>query len=284
MATLSSNEIYVDEVLHRLGKRLPVLPTASLNLLNLLADKNVEYSRLLQALEQFPSIVMRLIALANSVWSAPISPLNSLDMACNRLGLKLVRSVSIALAVAEPFDPSRCASFDAKKFWVNSLMRAEAAGLLAKSEGCLDIHTIRTAALLSNLGLLWLADNMPQETSRAINLANADKDICLNQALKQHYQLGYDEVGEALLRYWRLPVVLQHAVANQFARRHTEQLCIDYVVASAARLVSSLDHKRSHGSEAGIEIAGLDQQDIEQISFQLRDNHAAIQELAQTLF
>ena len=72
----------------------------------------------------------KLISLANSVWSAPTDEVSSLENACARLGFGVVRSTSIAIAVAAPFNPSTCPAFDLEYYWCSVLLTADVASRL----------------------------------------------------------------------------------------------------------------------------------------------------------
>ena len=149
--------------------QLPTLGGQMSNLLEVVSDEDVEYRDLVDAIEQCPSIAARLMFLANSAWAAPAVPITSLEGACGHLGLRLVRSVSIGLAVASPFDPTRCPAFDAARFWSSALSVADGCVWLSEiardSQG-LERQTLYTAGLLHSLGLLWLAEKHPDAVAK----------------------------------------------------------------------------------------------------------------------
>ncbi len=57
-------------------KRIPVLPPGSTYLMQSMMDESLNFRQLAGIVERYPSIAARLIALANSVWSSPVSPIN----------------------------------------------------------------------------------------------------------------------------------------------------------------------------------------------------------------
>ena len=62
--------------------RLPTQPLALPYLLQALSDNDIDYHVLAGIIERFPSIAARLIFLANSAWSAPKTPIASIEPAC----------------------------------------------------------------------------------------------------------------------------------------------------------------------------------------------------------
>jgi len=202
--------------LHRaLGEspEVPVLPPGISWLLEALADDEIELGRLAGVIETFPGIAAKLVAVANSAWAAPRVPIVGVREACVRLGLQVVRSIAIALAVATPFDPGRCPGFDPERFWSSALLCAEAADALASF---VDGHSdgLRTAGLIHHLGLLWLADQRGVETAEAIEARDAGAVPSLEQALSERLGLGYCTVGACLGRAWGLPAPLTTAMAE----------------------------------------------------------------------
>lgn len=186
-------------------------------LLRKLSDNEVGFDELVTTLQQFPSVTARLLAVANSAWSAPRAPVMSLQSACTQLGLALIRSISISVAVSAPFDTKRCPPFDTALFWYSSLLVADGAERLAahcKSDTTIEPRAVHTAGLLHNIGLLWLADKLPDYVMRAFKAAEGVDAAArsVHAALREVVGVGVSEVGGLLLDAWRLPSLLVTAV------------------------------------------------------------------------
>jgi len=223
---------------------LPVLPPGIPYLIQALADEEIDFQELELIIGRFPSIVARLLSLANSSWVAPQIPVTSLKWACSLLGQNLVRSVSIALSVSAPFDPRRCPSFDSERFWCTALLAADGAVLLAsctESDNIFDSRALHTAGLLHNLGLLWLADNKPKETTRVFGLVAADDQKNVRECLQDIVGMDYCEVGGCLGRAWSLPDVFVTTMENQGNPDYTGiSWWESTVVGVAANMVSTM--------------------------------------------
>ena len=134
--------------------------------------------------------------------------MTSLDSAVARLGLDIVRSVSIALTIAAPFNAMRCAAFDTRRYWCSALLAAHAASriaFIAQSTIGLPSPVARTAGLMHNLGLLWLADAMPKDTDRALSISAKNPMTSVNAALMSTCGVGYSHAGAALSEAWHIP-------------------------------------------------------------------------------
>ncbi len=195
---------------------LPVSPSALPRLLSLLGDEEAGLGVIASAVEQFPAVTVRLLSIANSAWVGTSQPITSVATACNLLGFRVVRSVSIALVVARSFNPSRCRHFDPLQFWCTAFLTADAAQSLASTTGVGgDAEALRTAGLLHGIGLLWMAVEQPDQTSAALVASASDPELSVASALRSSGALDYCEAGALLCAAWQLPVVLTTAIQHQ---------------------------------------------------------------------
>ncbi len=271
-------------------KQIPVLPPGVSILFKTLTDDSIGFVELARIIEKFPSIAARLIAIANSSWSSPVTPITSLEMACSRLGFNVVRSTSIALAVAAPFDSNRCPGFNAKYFWTTSLLAADATSWLSVSCKSIqtELPTVRTAGLLHNLGLLLLADQLAEEVNLAIKLAEESEDLNLSDALL--YILGFDHLDAGLLlgQAWHFPEPLVEAMAGQAVEENREPPAgeIASIIGLAVSMIQSLQYSRRPWSIPQVQLERLQIQPAEatKVFEQLSEQLTPIQEMADTLF
>ena len=233
-----------------LKRPVPVLPRGTTELFVALGDPALSFDVLTERLAVFPSIVARLLALANSPWSSPVAPVATLDDAVSRLGLDIVRSVAVALLVSNTFDANRCRRFDPRLYWCSALLSAECASLLAASarpaaplSTPLPPATARTAGLINNLGLLWLADALPAETDDALEAVAADPALSVSAALISVCGVSDGDAGEALGKAWNLPAALTAAMSGRAAPGacHEVLYCVRLIRCVHAIVASALD-------------------------------------------
>lgn len=226
-----------------LKRPVPVLPRGTTELFVALGDPTLSFEVLTERLAVFPSIVARLLALANSPWSSPVAPVATLDDAVSRLGLDIVRSVSVALLVSNTFDANRCRRFEPRLYWCSALLSAECASLLAagaRPAPPLPPAAARTAGLINNLGLLWLADALPAETDGAFEMVTTDPALTVSAALVSVCGVNDRDAGEALGKAWNLPAALTAAMSGRAAAGVGDEVlysvrlmrCVHAVVAS----------------------------------------------------
>jgi HD-like signal output (HDOD) protein len=196
---------------------LPVLPPGIVTLLKALNNNDIHFDQLALELERFPSIAIKIVAIANSAWASPQMPVTNLPDACSRVGLNIVRSVSIALSISQVFDPSRCPAFNSKTYWTSALLNAEAAYICAKDNPEVNPNTARFAGLLHNIGLLWLANQKPVETESAILHVLENPDESLADALFDRLAMNYYTVGGLLAMVMELPEMITETISAETA-------------------------------------------------------------------
>jgi len=278
-----------NDALQRLNfKHIPVLPPGAPHLLKSLTDDSISFIDLAGVIERYPTIAARLISLANSAWSSPVSEITSLENACSRLGFDVVRSASIALAVSAPFDSSRCPDFKARFFWCSGLLAADGAAWLTHFSKSIHIEpsAARAAGLIHNLGLLLLADQLPKEVDRAIKLVQKEEAMQLGQALI--YILGFDhcDAGRQLGLAWELPELLVNAMDYRVDEEAPEQAHeIACLIGITVSMLRSLQHNRPWAiPQTQLDELQITQADASLVFERLSAQLTQIQELANTLF
>ncbi len=233
-----------DDVLDRLNANgLPVLTPGAPFLLQALSSGDNDLQQLVEVVERFPSVTLRLVSLANSGWSSPASPIDSLTGACARLGRDIVRTVGIALTVAAPFDLRRCPGFDGERYWMHAMLTASAAQAFATRsmmDAAVDPQAAHTAGLLYNIGLVWLASQLPREMDAIFALQQADAERSLGGLLRD--RLGIDHVlaGAHLGRAWGLPEPILDAMTHGGSEDGDAPTPIGSVVRAAMAMASIL--------------------------------------------
>lgn len=211
---------------------LPILAPGAPYLLQTLSNTESNLEEVAGVVEGFPSVAMRLIALANSGWSSPASPIDLLVRACARLGLDVVRTVSVALTVAVRFDLKRCPSFDGERYWSHAMLTAAAAhefASLSASRTTIDPQAGHTAGLLHNIGLVWMANQLPAEMNAVLAMKQSEPDLSLKRLLRDQLGIDYAAAGAYLGRSWGLPDAIVMPMAH-----HSDHDCHDGLPATVA--------------------------------------------------
>lgn len=278
-----------EDALQRLNyKHIPVLPPGAPHLLKSLTDDSISFIDLAGIIERYPTIAARLISLANSAWSSPVSEITTLENACSRLGFDVVRSASIALAVSAPFNTSRCPEFKARFFWCSGLLAADGASWLTKFSKSIHIEpaTARAAGLIHNLGLLLLADQLPTEVDQAIKLVQKEEAMQLGQALL--YILGFDhcDAGRQLGLAWELPESLVNAMDYCIDKGAQEQVNeVSCLIDITVSMLRALQHNRPWAiPQTQLDWLQITPADASTVFERLSGQLTQVHQLAETLF
>ena len=231
---------------HRAG-RLPVQPAGTSALLTKLSEPDLSIGDVVDLVKKSPAIAARLVATANSAWSKPVSPIASIEQACARLGLEVVRTTTVALAVGSIFDTRACPQFDSEQFWATSILTAKLAAALT-DKSILEPKTAQTAGLISNVGLLWLADAVPVETDLCLSRARAEEGESLGQLLIHHCGTHHRQASLELFNAWGFPAIL---LAGLGLDELDELTPAEREISEAVRLASSLACDIYQGLEIG---------------------------------
>ncbi|MCP4387331.1 MAG: HDOD domain-containing protein [Gammaproteobacteria bacterium] len=268
--------------------QLPTLPAGAPYLLKSLTSETIDFVELAAVVEKFPGIAGKLISLVNSAWSAPVSEVTSLEVTCSRLGLGVVRSTSIALAIAAPFNPARCPSFDLEYYWCSVLLTADAASRLvpvSSPKHEFEPATARAAGLLHNLGLLWLVDRLPVEVDQALIMVKNDEVESLQQALSQ--VLGFDQAqaGGHLGNSWALPEPLVSAMRHYAQADYPGAQCeLVITVGLATRLVAAiLKQEPCPGQDIRLSRLGITEENLNKVFEQLKGQLVKTRDIAKVL-
>ncbi len=149
----------------------------------------------------------------------------------------------------------------------------------------LEPKTLHTAGLLHNLGLLWLADHMPDDLTRALAAATADEALSVNDALRRTIGTDIGEVGGNLAQIWELPSTLvsamQHHDDSEYRGDDWETVAI---IGSAVRMSSALQHGRDCTAEAPLlDRLAISPSDHQNVFEKMRDASERTRDLARLL-
>lgn len=149
-----------------------------------------------------PRLAARVLARANSAFYGLQSPIKSIPHAITYLGVPAVRSMALALLLAETFPASDpVVRRYHEQTWSAALLTADLCSLLAARVGVSDAGLLTTHAVLAHLGDLAL----PALPGSRPDFAG-ELDL-VTRLTREQEQLGVSSVtvGTILMQEWRLP-------------------------------------------------------------------------------
>lgn len=176
---------------------LPLFPETASRVLTTCESPDCDASHLASLLEQDPALAGNVLRVANSAAYAPAEPILSLSQAVSRLGFGAVCSISTALALqGEVFDvPGHEERLG--RMWRHSTLSGSWSKEIARQRRR-NVEGAFLCGLLHDIGrpvLLRLFVNASRDAE--VQLGAEELDGLLRD--------GHEELGERILREWRLP-------------------------------------------------------------------------------
>lgn len=178
---------------------LPTLPEVALQVREAVEDTNSTSSRIACIVSKDPALSARLLQVANSPLYRGRAEVDNLTMAVNRLGLKLVRSLVISLAMKQMFQATSDHLDRAfRKVWDDCVQVAAISRVICKGLPGLSPEQAMLAGLVHRIGALPLLSRLDE--------------ILGGSASPQLIDSLIDEVapslGNAILLQWHFPDAL----------------------------------------------------------------------------
>ena len=182
---------------------LPVLPHVVADLLALSPGAEDYFEQVVLLAMQDPPFAARVIRVANSAVSAPVSEIETIRMAVTRLGAESIARLATSMAVARVFMPSTRGQQD---LWTHSLEVAVAAHAIAVARDLpeIDPEFAYLGGLMHDLGRFVLFDVDPEKLDRIDESGWATPEDLIEV---ERRLLGFDhaEVGWLVCQHWCIP-------------------------------------------------------------------------------
>lgn len=208
-----------DEIIKK-SERLPTLPGIALKLIEEVRKENPQITKIVSLISSDPPLSAEILKCVNSPLYDLNTRVSSVEHAVNMLGLDTIKNLALSFSLLKGFQQEGPFRFDYKSYWKDSLVSAHSAKLIAS---CVNPNVSEDAfslGLLHNLGILALALALPKQYSLVLKEMQASG--CSHQEAEDHV-LGFNhmEVGQRLMKSWRLPEIFYLPVAFH---HHPEKL------------------------------------------------------------
>jgi HD-like signal output (HDOD) protein len=209
----SSQIAAMDRLIDRLD-RLHTAPQVACQILTILQDEDFETHELVECLENDPALATSVLRLVNSSYFGLPRNVASLQHAVAYLGSRSLRLAVLSFGLLKQLLEDTPAELY-QDYWRRSLTMASVASRLARFRKELAPDEAYSAGLLSDVGLLLLAQ---LETKSYVpmykRMAHAEMLI---ESERELYGFHHGDLGARLLERWNLPPRLVEAVAEHHA-------------------------------------------------------------------
>ena len=205
-------------------RHLPPLSVTASQLLEKVADSDVELKDLALIIGRDPGLSARIIGLSNAACFGQTRTVTNLNDAIVRVGLTRVKSIALGIAVSGAFDTGKCPDFDLQEYWSAALGCAELAKMVSLRLPAAirpDPGAVYLCGLLHNLGALIIACVFPDECSRVYRSYREDpsRDIALLE--REYVGISRQQAMEWLGIRWHLPGFVVGAACHYIDMTYT---------------------------------------------------------------
>ncbi len=195
---------------------LATLPDIYMQLRKVLDDPESSMNDISKVISSDPVLTANILKIANSAFFGFASKVETVSRAINLLGSQQTHDLTLAMIVADKFNPDTIDFIEMDEFWYNSVHCGIVARIIAKRCNVLDCERLFVEGMLHNIGHLVLYMKQPFDAKKAKEqFYNEGKD--LYKIERSIMGFDYAEIGSALMRNWGLPLSIQTSI-----RYHTE--------------------------------------------------------------
>lgn len=224
-------------------KDIPALSPVVSELIDLLNRPAVDYAALERSAVHEPTLVARVLRLANSPFFGVSGQIATFREACLVLGSRSLRQVVMAISVMDALAVDGRLG-ELRRVWSHALAVAAIARHLAPAKG-IDPDYAFNAGLLHDIGKLALASCFEEPYAQA--LAHKRQSGC-SQVEAERACLGVDHgtAGEKLAHKWRLPEELALAIGCHHRPGAVAERLVDLI-----HFADVLAHALEYGLDEG---------------------------------
>lgn len=267
---------------------LPPLPAFAAEFLDAIDDPTVEVRQLARIIEKDPSLLARIIGLANAAYFGLRQPVTSAEEAIFKvLGIRTTKSLALSIILSGSFDASRTPSFKISDYWFTSIATATLAQRLAelvkKGPGPSPASAYLCGLLhgIGQLALVHLYPNAMEQVFSSPELARRGA-----RALEREV-LGVDhlQVGGWLARKWHLPppvvVSIEHHFDEDYQGRYWPEVLL---VGAGVGMAEQLRRDELPEFDIGkLEILGIEPDKARRAVSHINDNRNEVAAMAERL-
>lgn len=240
---------------------LPSLSATYTSLTQAVRDPNSSMDQIADIVEQDLAMSAKILQLVNSAFFGLAQRITNLQSAVAYLGMETIKNLALASETFRVFVPdSRLPQSVCESIQRHALRTASIAGALPVDAKTRDVTVV--AALLHDIGRLFLASTMPEKFCSAYSLAN-QQGRELFEVEEELLGTSHAEIGAYLLGLWGIPNLAVEAIAHHHRPTRIPHSGFDSTVAVYVADLLALELEAHPQDPAGLEIEESDRACLE---------------------
>lgn len=186
-----------------------------------------------KVISEDPDLTGRLLRLVNSpIYGFP-SRISTVSQATSIVGMNQLHDLAVGASFIRLFASVPQDMVDMTSFWQHSVACAVAARILAVHRREPNVERFFVAGLLHDIGRPIMYQKLPAQSRQALQRCR-DTGELLHKVEPQVFGFTHGQVGSALLDRWKLPTLLQEAVAWHHQPRFAARFPVEAAVVHVA--------------------------------------------------
>ncbi len=232
---------------------LPTLPMLLFRINEIMAKPTSSANDIAAVISKDTALTARILRIVNSAFYGFPSRIDSVSRAVAIIGTRQLSMLASGISVVRMFRDIPSDMMDMDSFWRHSIGCGVHARIIASYHGIQNTERLFLSGLLHDIGRLILYSYEPRPARYAIVKARR-----IDSAVREVEceELGFDhaETGGMLLKRWKLPVLIEHAVRYH----HTPQEAPYPLEPSILHMADIMTHAMAIGSSGERFVPPLD--------------------------
>ena len=191
----------------------PMLPPAATAIARMTSDLSAPVKEIASRIESDPAMLKPMLTVINSPFYGVAGPITRVTDAVSLLGYKKVCNLAVGISVFSMFPPKQTHGFDYAKFWERSLLSGVSAGEIAARVPGDQTADVFSAALLQDVGVLFLVRHRPLEYGTALGVSRAQR-IPIVRAERETWGSDHAQLGALICEKWQLPRLMMEVIRH----------------------------------------------------------------------
>jgi len=211
-------------------------------------NPNATTEKVAKAIRRDQAIALKILRMANSAAYSSGDPVDSVEKAVIRIGMKTIGQAVMNISVIDNFSSDSedgAVSIDPKLFWEHSIGCGIIAARLTDAVKCTEPDTAFTLGLLHDVGRLVYAEMLGEKYESVIRAAE-ELQLPLDQVEKRMLLLNHADGIDRILHQWGFsrdlidPIVFHHLSIGNIRRMAPKRIPEVATLALANRLAHAL--------------------------------------------
>ena len=191
----------------------PMLPPNATQIARLTTDLSAPVKEIASKIESDELLLDRMFAIVNAPFYSVSGDITRITDAISLLGYKKVCNLAVGISALGIFPIKKEQGFDYGSFWKQSVIAGVSAGLIASRIPGDNPADVFSAAMLQNIGVLFLVREHPVEYGTALGISRG-QHVPFVVAERESWGGDHAQLGAQICLNWQMPQLLAEVIRH----------------------------------------------------------------------